>query len=168
MSSKPSIKISRVRDLLKKLFWGQRKYCIMTPILWYMHVMEHLLVQFFVRNSNLARSALSNLCWGCEKPIFLTSIALLVVTACVLGGDSLWLEYYCFIPVRQTCFIILYLSEYYWNFRKMSRSAPLKPEPGPSRIQDTGQGQDRVSVIRKVTKAKDNDGNTYEANVTRE
>ena len=46
----------------------------------------------------------------------------------------------------------------------MSRSAPLKPEPGPSRIQDTGQGQDRVSVIRKVT--KDNDGNTYEANVS--
>ena len=46
----------------------------------------------------------------------------------------------------------------------MSRSAPLKPETGPSRIQDTGQGQDRVSVIRKVT--KDNDGNTYEANVS--
>ena len=128
--------------------------------------MEHLPVQFFVRNSNLARSAISNLCWGCEKPIFLTSIALLVVTACVLGGGSLWLEYYCFIPVRQTCFKFSIFQNYYWNFMKMSRSAPVEPEPGPSRIQDTGQGQDRVSVIRKVT--KDNDGNAYEATASTE
>ena len=48
----------------------------------------------------------------------------------------------------------------------MSRSAPLKPEPGPSRIQDTGQGQDRVSVIMKVT--KDNDGIADEANASTE
>ena len=123
--------------------------------------MGHLLVQFFMRNPNLVRSAISNLCRGCEKPIFLTSIELWVITACAQGDVCFWLEYYYFIPVWRTCFT-LYLSDFFiWNFRKMSRSASLTPEPDPSRVQDTEQGLGLVSVIRKVT--NNNDGIAYEA-----
>ena len=35
-------------------------------------------------------------------------------------------------------------------------------EPGPSQVKDTGQSQDRVSVIKKVTKDNAN-ANAYEA-----
>ena len=93
ISPKTSIKISRVHDLLKNFLLDQRKNCIVTPIFRYMHSMGQLLIQFFMTNLNLAKSAISNLCRGCEMPIFLTSIELMVVAACAQCGDCLWLEY---------------------------------------------------------------------------
>ena len=76
----------------KKLILDESRSCITTPILCYMHIMRCLLVQFFVRNLMLGRSAMSDLCRGRGKQIFPTSIVMWVLTACQLGADSFWLK----------------------------------------------------------------------------